>query len=125
MFVTGTSVYSSLVFSLLSYAVAVPSAIKVFNGPGTMHKGYIRFDASMLYALGFIGLFTIGGLTGLFLGAPRQMCISPRPILQSRISTMSWSGVWFRHSSPGCITGGPNSPGGCLYPLIYPIGRAR
>ena len=49
--------------------VAVPSAIKVFNWIGTMHKGYIRFDAPMLYALGFIGLFTIGGLTGLFLAA--------------------------------------------------------
>ena len=69
MFVAGTSIYSALVFSILSYMVAVPSAIKVFNWIGTMHKGYIRFDAPMLYALGFIGLFTIGGLTGLFLAA--------------------------------------------------------
>ncbi len=69
MFVAGTSVYSSVVFSLLSYLVAVPSAIKVFNWLGTMHKGFIRFDAPMLYALGFIGLFTTGGLTGLFVAA--------------------------------------------------------
>jgi cytochrome c oxidase subunit I len=69
MFVAGTSLYSALVFSILSYMVAVPSAIKVFNWIGTMHKGYIRFDAPMLYALGFIGLFTIGGLTGLFVAA--------------------------------------------------------
>ncbi len=69
MFVSGTSIYASLVFSLLSYFVAVPSAIKVFNWLGTMHKGYIRFDAPMIYALGFIGLFTIGGLTGLFLAS--------------------------------------------------------
>jgi cytochrome c oxidase subunit 1 len=69
MFVAGTSVYSALVFSILSFMVAVPSAIKVFNWIGTMHKGFIRFDAPMLYALGFIGLFTIGGLTGLFLAA--------------------------------------------------------
>ncbi|HEY7552264.1 MAG TPA: cytochrome c oxidase subunit I [Hyphomicrobiaceae bacterium] len=69
MFVAGTSLYSSLVFSILSFMVAVPSAIKVFNWIGTMHKGFIRFDAPMLYALGFIGLFTIGGLTGLFLAA--------------------------------------------------------
>ena len=60
---------ASLVFSLLSFIVAVPSAIKVFNWTATLYKGSIRFDAPMLYALGFIGLFTIGGLTGLFLAA--------------------------------------------------------
>ena len=69
MFVAGTSLYSSLVFSILSFAVAVPSAIKVFNWIATMHKGFIRFDAPMLYAIGFIGLFTMGGLTGLFVAA--------------------------------------------------------
>jgi cytochrome c oxidase subunit 1 len=69
MFVAGTSVYSAVLFSILSYLVAVPSAIKVFNWLGTMHKGYIIFDAPMLYALGFIGLFTIGGLTGLWIAA--------------------------------------------------------
>ncbi|HEX4112920.1 MAG TPA: cbb3-type cytochrome c oxidase subunit I [Stellaceae bacterium] len=66
MFVSGESVYAALVFSLLSFAVAVPSAIKVFNWTATLHKGTISFDAPMLYALGFILLFTIGGLTGLF-----------------------------------------------------------
>ncbi|MDQ2803455.1 MAG: cbb3-type cytochrome c oxidase subunit I, partial [Pseudomonadota bacterium] len=66
MFVAGESVYAAVVFSFMSYAVAVPSAIKVFNWVGTLHKGFIRFDAPMLYALGFIGLFTIGGLTGLW-----------------------------------------------------------
>ncbi len=69
MFVAGISLYAALLFSLLSYAVAVPSAIKVFNWTATMYKGSIRFDTPMLYALGFIGLFTIGGLTGLFLAA--------------------------------------------------------
>jgi cytochrome c oxidase subunit I len=69
MFVAGTSIYSALVFSILSFMVSVPSAIKVFNWLGTMHKGFIRFDAPMLYAIGFIGLFTIGGLTGLFVAA--------------------------------------------------------
>jgi cytochrome c oxidase subunit I len=69
MFVAGMSIYSALVFSLLSYLVAVPSAIKVFNWTATMFKGSISFDTPMLYALGFIGLFTIGGLTGLFLAA--------------------------------------------------------
>ena len=58
LFVPGQSLYAGVVFSLLSYAVAVPLAIKVFNWIGTMHKGFIRFDAPMLYAIGFIGLFT-------------------------------------------------------------------
>ncbi len=66
MFVAGTSVFASIVFSLTSFAVAVPSAIKVFNWIGTMHKGFIRFDAPMIYALGFIALFTIGGLAELW-----------------------------------------------------------
>jgi cytochrome c oxidase subunit 1 len=69
MFVAGISLYSAVLFSILSYLVAVPSAIKIFNWLGTMHKGYIHFDAPMLYALGFIGLFTIGGLTGLWVAA--------------------------------------------------------
>src|SRR5581483_5878220 len=60
------SVYAALVFSFLSFIVAVPSAIKVFNWLATLHKGAISFEAPMLYALGFILLFTIGGLTGLF-----------------------------------------------------------
>jgi cytochrome c oxidase subunit I len=67
MFVSSQSVYSSLVFSFLSFLVAIPSAVKVFNWTATLYKGSISFDTPMLYALGFIGLFTIGGLTGLFL----------------------------------------------------------
>jgi len=69
MFVSGQSVYGGLVFSLLSYLVAIPSAIKVFNWTATLYKGSIKLDAPMLYALGFIGLFTLGGMTGLFLAA--------------------------------------------------------
>ena len=69
MFVSGQALYASLVFSFLSYLVAVPSAIKVFNWIATLHNGWIKFSAPMLYAFGFIGLFTIGGLTGLFLAA--------------------------------------------------------
>jgi cytochrome c oxidase subunit 1 len=69
MFVAGISLYAALIFSVLSYLVAVPSAIKVFNWTATMYKGAISMDTPMLYALGFIGLFTIGGLTGLFLAA--------------------------------------------------------
>jgi len=69
MFVSGQSVYAGLVFSLLSFLVAIPSAIKVFNWTATLYKGSITFSAPMLYALGFVGLFTIGGLTGLFLAS--------------------------------------------------------
>jgi cytochrome c oxidase subunit 1 len=67
MFVSGQSMYAGMVFSILSFLVAVPSAIKVFNWTATMYKGSIRLDTPMLYALGFIGLFTMGGLTGLML----------------------------------------------------------
>jgi cytochrome c oxidase subunit 1 len=69
MFVTGQSVYAGLVFSVLSFVVAIPSAVKVFNWTATLYKGSISYEAPMLYALGFIGLFTLGGLTGLFLAS--------------------------------------------------------
>ncbi|HVR74528.1 MAG TPA: cbb3-type cytochrome c oxidase subunit I, partial [Planctomycetota bacterium] len=67
MFVSGQSMYANLVFSLLSFLVAIPSAVKVFNWTATLHRGSISYATPMLYGLGFIGLFTIGGLTGLFL----------------------------------------------------------
>jgi cytochrome c oxidase subunit 1 len=67
MFIAGISIYGGIVFSILSFMVAIPSAIKVFNWTATLYKGSIQLDTPMLYALGFIGLFTIGGLTGLFL----------------------------------------------------------
>ncbi|HMO80534.1 MAG TPA: cytochrome c oxidase subunit I [Pyrinomonadaceae bacterium] len=69
MFVSGQSIYAGLVFSFLTMVVAVPSAIKVFNWTATLYKGSISYDTPMLYAIGFLGLFLIGGLTGLFLGS--------------------------------------------------------
>jgi len=69
MFVSGQSTYAGVVFSVLSFLVAVPSAIKVFNWTATLHKGRIAMTTPMLYAFGFIGLFVIGGLTGLFLAS--------------------------------------------------------
>jgi cytochrome c oxidase subunit 1 len=69
MFVSGQSVYAGLIFSVLSFFVAIPSAVKVFNWTATMYKGSISYRTPMLYAFGFIGLFTIGGLTGLFLAS--------------------------------------------------------
>jgi cytochrome c oxidase subunit 1 len=67
MFVSGISTYAAMVFSFLSFSVAIPSAVKVFNWSATLYKGAVSFDTPMLYAYGFIGLFAIGGLTGLFL----------------------------------------------------------
>ncbi len=67
MYVSGQSVYAGLVFSVLTMLVAIPSAVKVFNWTATLYRGSISYDAPMLYAFGFIGLFTIGGLTGVFL----------------------------------------------------------
>jgi cytochrome c oxidase subunit 1 len=69
MFVSGQSIYAGMVFSFLSMVVAIPSAVKVFNWTATLYKGQISYDTPMLYGLFFIGLFLIGGLTGLFLGA--------------------------------------------------------
>ena len=69
MFVSSQSIYAGMIFSALSFLVAVPSGVKIFNWTATLHKGSIHFTTPMLYALGFIGLFVIGGLTGLFLAA--------------------------------------------------------
>jgi len=69
MFVAGQSVYAAMIFSILSYLVAIPSAVKVFNWMATLYRGSVSWDTPMLYGLGFIGLFVIGGLTGLFLAA--------------------------------------------------------
>jgi cytochrome c oxidase subunit I len=69
LFVATQSIYLGIIFSFLSYAVAIPSAIKVFNWTATLYKGSISYDTPMLYALGFIGLFLIGGMTGLFVAA--------------------------------------------------------
>jgi cytochrome c oxidase subunit 1 len=69
MFVSGQSLYAGMVFSFMSMLVAIPSAVKVFNWTATLYKGSVSLETPMLYALGFIGLFTLGGLTGIFLAA--------------------------------------------------------
>jgi len=67
MFVSGQSMYAGMVFSILSFLIAVPSAIKVFNWTATLYKGSIRYTTPMLYSLAFVALFTIGGHSGLYL----------------------------------------------------------
>lgn len=69
MFVSGQSAYAGMVFSFLTFLVAIPSGIKVINWSTTLYKGAISLDAPMVWALSFLILFTIGGLTGIFLGA--------------------------------------------------------
>ncbi len=69
MFVSGQSQLAATVFSFLTFVVAVPTAIKVFSWVATLYKGSIAYTAPMLYTLAFLFLFSIGGLTGLFLGA--------------------------------------------------------
>ena len=69
MFTSGMSDRAILVFSFLTFIVAIPSAIKVFNWVSTLYRGSISLEAPMLFALSFILLFSIGGLTGLILGA--------------------------------------------------------
>ena len=69
MFTSGMADVTTIVFSALTFTVSIPSAIKVFNWVGTMYQGTVALNTPMLYALSFIFLFTIGGLTGLFLGA--------------------------------------------------------
>jgi cytochrome c oxidase subunit 1 len=69
LFTSSQSVYAGMIFSVISFTVAIPSAVKVFNWTATLYKGSISYSTPMLYAMGFIGLFTIGGLTGLFLAS--------------------------------------------------------
>lgn len=67
MFVSGQSLYAGTIFSLLSFMVAIPSAVKVYNWTATLYKGRIHLKTPLLYVMGFIALFVLGGVTGLFL----------------------------------------------------------
>jgi len=69
LFVAGISPYSAMVFSLLSFAVAIPSAVKTFNWTATLYRGAIWWQTPMIFVFGFLGLFLVGGLTGLFLAS--------------------------------------------------------
>src|SRR5712692_3952845 len=66
LFVAGESDLANVVFSGLTFLVAIPSGVKMFNWLTTMYKGNITFETPMLYALSFLFLFAIGGLTGIF-----------------------------------------------------------
>ena len=68
MFVSGQSALSSIIFSMLTFLIGIPTGIKVFNWVATMYKGSVWLQTPMLYALMFLFLFTIGGLTGIMVG---------------------------------------------------------
>lgn len=69
LYVSSQSVYAGMVFSLITFLVAIPSAIKTFNWTATLYKGSITFESPLYFVIGFLGLFVIGGVTGLFLAA--------------------------------------------------------
>ena len=68
MFVTGLNPFLGSIFTVFTLLIAIPSAIKVFNWIVTLYKGNIRYTPAMLFAIGFVALFIVGGLTGIFLG---------------------------------------------------------
>ena len=84
MYISGQSVVAGAIFSFLTMLVAIPSAVKVFNWTATLYKGSISLQTPMLYALGFIGVFLIGGLTGVMLGDARHRHPRPRHLLHRR-----------------------------------------
>ncbi len=122
MFVAGQSVYAALIFSILSFLVAIPSAIKVFNWTATLYKGSISWETPMLYALGFIGLFTIGGLTGLFLAALGLDVHVTRHLLHRRALPLH-HGRRHDHgaTSAACTTGGRRSRGRMYTELLAKV----
>ena len=114
MFVAGQSVYTSMIFSILSFLVAIPSAVKVFNWTATLYKGRILLDTPMLYALGFIGLFTVGGLTGLFLASlAMDVHLSDTYFVIAHFHYIMWVPVC-RRIWAAFISGGPKSAGVCI-----------
>ena len=103
------------VFSGLSFLVAIPSAVKVFNWTATLYKGSISFDTPMLYALGFIGLFVVGGLTGLVRGHAAGGRPCARYLLRRRPFPLH-HGRRIGHGLHGAaaLSGGPRSAAGCI-----------
>ena len=114
MFTTGLGTGLDSFFMISSMLIAVPTGIKIFNWVATMWRGNLIFDTPMLYALGFLALFTIGGLTGIFLAAfpvdwqlhdtlLRRRALPLRRLRRERRS----------RSSPASTTGGRRCSGAC------------
>jgi cytochrome c oxidase subunit 1 len=105
LFVAGISPYSAIVFSFLTFAVAIPSAAKTFNWTATLYKGAIWWKAPMMFVFGFIGLFLIGGLTGLSSHRSVLTCTCTTRTSWWLTSTTSWLAAPSWASSQACITG--------------------
>ena len=106
MFVAGQSQTAVVVFSFLTFIVAIPSAIKVWNWVATMYHGSISLETPMLYAISFILLFTIGGLTGVFLGALSiDVHLTDTYFVVAHFHYVMMGGTVIA-SWAGCITGG-------------------
>ena len=126
MFVSGQSRLANMVFSALTFTVGIPSAIKVFNWVATLYKGDIRLKTPMLYALSFLLLFTIGGLTGLFLGILVGRRPPPRHVLRRRPLPLRDDGLDAgRVPRRRSTTGGRSSPAACTTSSSAAIVRAR
>ena len=106
LFVSSQSIYAGLVFSIITMLVAVPSAVKTFNWAATMYKGSVTWESPTYWVVGFMGLFTIGGLTGLFLATMGSTSTSPTRTSSSRTSTTSWSAARSWPTWAACTSGG-------------------
>ena len=87
MYTVGMPVPGQLFFMYATMLIAVPTGVKVFNWVATMWKGSLTFETPMLFAIGFLFLFTLGGFTGLVLASCRSTSSCRTPTTWSRIST--------------------------------------
>ena len=112
MFATGMGAVADTAFSLVTMLIAIPTGVKIFNWIATLWGGHIHFKTPLYFAVGMVGLFIIGGLSGIMHASPRSMSSSTIPTSSSPISTMSSSAARSSASSPGSTTGGRSSRAG-------------
>jgi cytochrome c oxidase subunit 1 len=113
MFTTGMPVTSQLFFMYATMLIAVPTGVKVFNWVATMWKGSMTFETPMLFAVGFIFVFTMGGFTGLILAVTPIDIQCRTPITWWRTSTTCWWPARCSRCSPASTTGRRNGPATC------------
>ena len=114
MFTAGMPVTGQLFFMYGTMLIAVPTGVKVFNWTATMWRGSMTFEAPMLFSIGFIFLFVIGGFSGVVVRLCRSMSRYRIPTTSSRTSTMCWYPARSSPSLPELITGCRSGPGICM-----------